>query len=67
MAELKYIIENEGQLMDHKIIDNPNQYPFLTKNLRDEVSGGILTRELFWKTQNIIKIFPFIYKEAQKN
>lgn len=67
MEELKYIIENDGQLMDYKIIDNPELYPFLTKNLREEVSGGILTRELFWKTQNIIKIFPFIYKEAQKN
>jgi hypothetical protein len=67
MAELKYIIENNGELLDHKIIDDPSKYPFLTKNLRDEVSGGILTRELFWKTQNIIKIFPFIYKEAQKN
>lgn len=67
MVELKYIIEENGELLDKKIIDNPNLYPFLTMNLRDEVSGGILTRELFWKTQNIIKIFPFIYKEAQKN
>lgn len=67
MAELKYIIEKNNELLDNKIIDNPNLYPFLTKNLRNDVSGGILTRELFWKTQNIIKIFPFIYKEAQKN
>lgn len=67
MTELRYIIEENDELLDNKIIDDPSKYPFLTKNLRDEVSGGILTRELFWKTQNIIKIFPFIYKEAQKN
>jgi hypothetical protein len=67
MVELKYIIEKDGELLDNKIIDDPNKYPFLTKNLRNEVSGGILTRELFWRTQNIIKLFPFIYKEAQKN
>jgi hypothetical protein len=67
MVELKYIIEENGELLDKKIIDNPNLYPFLTRNLRDEVSGGILSRELFWKSQNIIKIFPFIYKEALKN
>jgi len=67
MTELRYIIEENDELLDNKIIDDTSKYPFLTKNLRDEVSGGILTRELFWKTQNIIKIFPFIYKEAQKN
>jgi hypothetical protein len=67
MTELRYIVEEDGELLDHKIIDNPELYPYLTDNLRNEVSGGILTRELFWKTQNIIKIFPFIYKEAQKN
>jgi len=67
MTELRYIIEENDELLDEKIIDDPSKYPFLTNNLRNEVSGGILTRELFWKTQNIIKIFPFIYKEAQKN
>ena len=67
MTELRYIIEENNELLDEKIIDDPSKYPFLTNNLRNEVSGGILTRELFWKTQNIIKIFPFIYKEAQKN
>jgi hypothetical protein len=67
MTELKYIIEENNELLDNKIIDNPELYPYLTENLRNEVSGGILTRELFWQTQNIIKIFPFIYKEAQKN
>jgi hypothetical protein len=67
MAELKYIIEKDGEVLENKIINNPNLYPFLTNNLRNQISSDILTRDLFWKTQNIIKLFPFLLEESQKN
>lgn len=67
MSELKYIIEKNGEIQESQIISDTRLYPFITENLRKDISREIMTRELFWKTQNLIKIFPFFYKEALKN
>jgi hypothetical protein len=64
--KLEYIITDGDKVLENKVISNSNLYPNLFKNLRDCISGT-LTKDKFWKIQNNIKVFPFIYKEAQKN
>jgi hypothetical protein len=64
--KLEYIITDGDEILTNKVIDNDKLYPNLFKNLRDCISGT-LTKDKFWYIQNNIKVFPFIYKEAQKN
>jgi hypothetical protein len=63
--KLEYIITDGDKVLENKVISNCNLYPNLFNNLRDSISN-VITKERFWYIQNNIKVFPFIYKEAQK-
>jgi hypothetical protein len=63
--KLEYIITDENKVLKNKVISNSNLYPNLFNNLRDSISN-VITKDRFWFIQNNIKVFPFIYKEAQK-
>lgn len=63
--KLEYIITDGDKVLENKVISNSNLYPNLFNNLRDSISN-VITKERFWYIQNNIKVFPFIYKEAQK-
>jgi hypothetical protein len=63
--KLEYIITDGDKVLTKKIISNPTFYPNLFNNVRDSISN-VITKDRFWYIQNNIKVFPFIYKEAQK-
>jgi hypothetical protein len=63
--KLEYIITDGDKVLENKVISNSNLYPNLFNNLRDSISN-VITKDRFWFIQNNIKVFPFIYKEAQK-
>jgi hypothetical protein len=63
--KLEYIITDGDKVLENKVINNSNLYPNLFNNLRDSISN-VITKDRFWFIQNNIKVFPFIYKEAQK-
>jgi hypothetical protein len=63
--KLEYIITDGDKVLENKVISNSNLYPNLFNNLRDSISN-VITKDRFWYIQNNIKVFPFIYKEAQK-
>jgi hypothetical protein len=63
--KLEYIITDGDKVIKNKVISNSNLYPNLFNNLRDSISN-VITKDRFWFIQNNIKVFPFIYKEAQK-
>ena len=63
--KLEYIITDGDKVLKNKVINNTNLYPNLFNNLRDSISN-VITKDRFWFIQNNIKVFPFIYKEAQK-
>jgi hypothetical protein len=63
--KLEYIITDGDKVLENKVISNSNLYHNLFNNLRDSISN-VITKDRFWYIQNNIKVFPFIYKEAQK-
>jgi hypothetical protein len=63
--KLEYIITDGDKVLENKVISKSDLYPNLFNNLRDSISN-VITKDRFWFIQNNIKVFPFIYKEAQK-
>jgi hypothetical protein len=63
--KLEYIITDGDKVLENKVINKSDLYPNLFNNLRDSISN-VITKDRFWFIQNNIKVFPFIYKEAQK-
>jgi hypothetical protein len=63
--QLEYIVMDGDKIVRNKVISHPNLYPNLTNNLRHHISN-IIDRNRFWIIQNNVKIFNFLYKEAEK-
>lgn len=64
-TELQYVIKDGDKVLTNKVHTDPTLYPNLTNNLRNHISN-ILPRTRFWTVQNNIKIFHFLYQEAEK-
>lgn len=63
--QLEFIVMDGDEILTNKTISDPTLYPNLTNNLRHHISN-IIDRNRFWLIQNNVKIFNFLYKEAEK-
>jgi hypothetical protein len=65
MKQIEYIVKEGNEVLRDKCHHNIDLYPNLVFNLQSHFSNPI-PRQRYWEILNYIKVFPFIYKEAEK-